>query len=151
MPSSTYSLTHTHIHTHLQWAIPWLHCVPTLTSHTCVFSFSLTHTHPHTHTHTHTHTGTLGQGGVVMSEDYPRVTKRQLWSGMPPSTSVSPGLRQRSGFAGELTRSQASAVGGTLSPRRFGVGPKMFSMFTYEVATISRLLKIIGLFCKRAL
>jgi hypothetical protein len=79
--------------------------------------------------------GTLGQGGVVMSETSPRGFSRsgdsRLWTGLPPPTSASPGLRQRSGFTGELTKSQASAVGGTLSPRRFGVGPKMFSMFTY--------------------
>lgn len=77
--------------------------------------------------------GTLGQGGVVISDtDFSRNGQRQLWTGMPPVSPATHGLRQRSGFAGELTKSQASSVGGTLSPRRFGVGPNMFSMFTYQ-------------------
>jgi hypothetical protein len=66
--------------------------------------------------------GTLGQGGVVLSETSPR--GRNLWSGQPP-TSLSQSLRQRSGL---------TDTAGTLSPRRFGVGPKMFSMFTYQTS-----------------
>ena len=68
--------------------------------------------------------GTLGQGGVVISETSPRGFSRGArspWMSQPSATS--PGLLRQ--------RSAASTVGGTLSPRRFGVGPKMFSMYAY--------------------
>jgi hypothetical protein len=73
--------------------------------------------------------GTLGQGGVVISETSPRGFSRggRQWMDHAPATSTG----MRSSFSGEPVRSQASTVGGTLSPRRFGVGPKMFSMYTY--------------------
>ena len=76
--------------------------------------------------------GTLGSGGVVLSEGSASARGRtagpsgRLWSGgLAQLTSQS--MRQRSG----LSLSEGSLVEGTLSPRRFPVGPKMFSMYTY--------------------
>jgi hypothetical protein len=70
--------------------------------------------------------GTLGQGGVVMSDTSPTgISRGRSWETM--GTGL---LRQRSSFSGDATRS-ATAVGGTLSPRRFSAGPKLFSMFSY--------------------
>ena len=68
--------------------------------------------------------GTLGQGGVVMSDTSPsRYSGGRDWAGSAPTWA---GMqRQRSAFSGEAARSSTS-VGGTLSPRRFSAGPKMF-------------------------
>jgi hypothetical protein len=77
--------------------------------------------------------GSFGQGGIILSETSPRGLPRsagRLWTGLPPP-SRSGDLRQHSALSTGV-KSEASIVEGTLSPRRFPVGPRSFSQFTYK-------------------
>jgi len=95
-------------------------------------SLSLSHTHTHTHTHAHTctHAHTHTHTHFNSQSHKSHTASPFLWSAVTKSFVFSMDREE------SFVRCKGSCSRGT---------------FWYRVAAISRLLKIIGLFCKRAL
>jgi len=98
-------------------------------SHTCAHTLTQMHTHTqiHTHKHTHTHIHSCARTHTLRFR-------------MPAVCSIS----NDSDNWGQDLRSLCLFAG-------LSGGLSVYSLSIYGVATISRLLKIIGLFCERAL
>jgi len=174
--TNTHAQTHTHAHTHTHTGT---HTHTHKHTHTHTHTHKHTHTHTHTHTRTHTYTHTLTHTTSFATVASPFLSF-ELHSATPPSASrtgwrrlvrclkVQVIFRKRANNYRALLRKMTyedKASYDSTPPCSLSrcTSSEDESILSYNgrrlpwyipcsgVATISRLLKIIGLFCKRAL
>jgi len=147
--------THTHVYTHIHMQI-LKSCTANFQTKvlekTCTYTRIPTHIYIHTCTHTNTHTYTHTD---------PKVMQRRLPDGQCARERTSPTRHQSllrlayhppSACMRERVYSLVCRVLGLGTPCFFSTtNQRLLRLTDYGVATTSRLLKSIGLFCKRAL
>ena len=137
--TNTHIQTHTQTHTHTLSISLFLSLSLSHThthTHSLALSLSLSHTHTHAHTHTHTHTHTYKYANAHAHTHKLSLTHTNMC--IDRFMYVSP----RTHYTNSPT---------TYSYFQLYISVHQTHTSSYGVASTSRLLKIIGLFCKRAL